>query len=119
MDLEELLDRYEQPSHRGKQPVPPAHAASASNLRCGDVISMFVTVEDDRLVHVTFDGSGCTISQTAADVTAEMAEGLGLDDALGLDMDAVLDRLGRDAVRTRLDCASLGLHTLQHALRLA
>ena len=34
-------------------------------------------------------------------------------------MDAVLDRLGRDAVRTRLDCASLGLHTLQHALRLA
>src|SRR5262245_51117035 len=108
MDLDELLDRYEQPSHRGRQPVPPAHAASASNPRCGDVISMFVTVEDDRLVHVTFDGSGCTISQTAADVTAEMAEGLALADALGLDFETVLDRLGRDSVRTRLDCASLG-----------
>jgi nitrogen fixation NifU-like protein len=119
MDLEELLDRYEQPSHRGKQPVPPAHLASASNPRCGDVIRMFVTVEDERLVRVSFDGSGCTISQAAADVTAEMAEGLGLASALELDVDAVLDRLGRDAVRTRLDCASLGLHTLQHALRLA
>jgi len=119
MDLEELLDRYEQPSHRGQQPVPPARAASASNPRCGDVISMFVTVEDERLVHVTFDGHGCTISQTAADVTAELAEGLDLTAALDLDTDAVLDRLGRDAVRTRIDCASLGLHTLHHALRMA
>jgi len=118
MDLEELLDRYEQPTHRGKQPVPPAHVARASNPRCGDVISMFVTIEDDRLVRVSFDGSGCTISQTAADVTAELAEGLGLAGALELDVDAVLDRLGRDAVQTRLDCASLGLHTLHHALRL-
>ena len=118
MDLEELLDRYEQPSHRGKQPAPPAHLASASNPRCGDVLSMFVTIEDERLTRVSFDGSGCTISQAAADVTAEMAEGLSLAQARDLDVDAVLDRLGRDAVRTRLDCASLGLHTLHHALRL-
>src|SRR4051812_21967424 len=108
MDLEELLDRYEQPGHRGKQPVPPARLASATNPRCGDAISMFVTVEDERLVRVSFEGSGCTISQAAADVTSEMAEGLTLASALEMDVDAVLDRLGRDAVRTRLDCAALG-----------
>lgn len=78
---------------------------------------MFVTVRDERLVQVSFEGSGCTISQAAADVTAELAEGRSVDEVGAMDLEAVLDRLGHDAVRTRLDCAGLGLHTLQRALR--
>jgi nitrogen fixation NifU-like protein len=116
MHIDEILDRFEQPTHRGTLPAPPARTASATNPRCGDVVAMFAEVADGRLSRVSFAGSGCTISQAAADVTAELAEGQPVPAVLALALDDVLERLGRDAVRTRLDCAVLALHTLQRAL---
>jgi len=78
---------------------------------------MYALVDNGALAQVRFEGSGCTISQAAADVTAEVAEGLPIARALTLDLAIVRDRLGHDAVRTRLDCASLSLQTLLRALR--
>jgi nitrogen fixation protein NifU and related proteins len=114
--VELLLDRYEQPGHRGRLPEPPARSATATNPRCGDVVTMFAEVRGDRLAAVTFEGAGCTISQVAADVAAELAEGKSLDDVASLTVEQVLAVLGPDVVRTRLDCAGLGLRTLQQAI---
>ena len=114
--IERLLDRYEQPMRRGALPAPPAHTATASNPRCGDVVTMFADVAGGRVTRVRFEGAGCTVSQAAADVVAELAEGQLLASAQALELGAVLDRLGRDLVRTRLDCVGLGLSTLQRAL---
>ena len=117
MDIEELLDRYEQPTHRGTLASPPAVTASGTNPRCGDVVTFFALCVNDRLERVAFDGGGCTISQTAADVVAELADGASVASIRALSLAAVLDRLGRGAVGSRLDCAGLGLRTLQDALR--
>ena len=77
---------------------------------------MYAQLEQDLVVRVSFDGSGCTISQAAADLTAELAEGLSVAAIRKLGIDDVLDRLGRQVVQTRLECAALGLHGLQRAL---
>ena len=112
MDVDELLDRYEQPTHRGQLPSPPARTASATNPRCGDVVTMFALIEHDRFERVSFDGGGCTISQAAADVVAEMAEGQSVGSVRMLSLDQLLERLGRATVGSRLDCASVGLRAL-------
>jgi nitrogen fixation NifU-like protein len=117
MDIEELLDRYEQPTHRGTLPSPPALTASGTNPRCGDVVTFFALLANDRLERVTFDGGGCTISQAAADLVAELADGESVASIRALSLTSLLDRLGRQAVGSRLDCAGLGLRTLQDALR--
>lgn len=75
---------------------------------------MFVDVAGDQVVRAVFDGAGCTISQAAADVTAELAEGRSVHEVHALGLDDVLEQLG--PVRTRLECAGLGLLTLQRAL---
>jgi nitrogen fixation NifU-like protein len=116
MDLEDILDRYEQPAYRGALVSPPARRGSATNPRCGDVVTMFVVLERDRLGRVRFEGAGCTISQAAADITAEMAEGRTLASLHALHLDDVLERLGPANVRTRLDCASVPLTALRSAL---
>jgi nitrogen fixation NifU-like protein len=110
-----LLDRYEQPLRRGRLPAP-ARSATATNPRCGDVVTMFAEVGGGRVTRVAFDGVGCTISQVAADVVAELAEGQSLSAAGSLRLDQVLGVLGPEVVRTRLDCASLALRTLQQAI---
>jgi nitrogen fixation NifU-like protein len=116
LQIDEILDRYEQPTHRGTLPSPPARTGSATNPRCGDVVTMYAQLDDEQLVRVAFDGSGCTISQAAADLTAELAEGQSTAAIRALGIDAVLERLGREVVQTRLECATLGLQSLQRAL---
>jgi nitrogen fixation NifU-like protein len=115
VQIDEILDRYEQPTHRGMLPSPPARTGSATNPRCGDIVTMYAQVDAERLVRVTFDGGGCTISQAAADLTAELAEGQAVAAVRLLGIDDVLERLGK-VVQTRIDCAALGLHGLQRAL---
>jgi nitrogen fixation NifU-like protein len=111
---EAVLDRYEHPLHRGALASPPAVSASATNPRCGDEVQMYAEVSDGRVVRASFDGAGCTISQAAADVAAELAESRPVADVLRLQLSDVLATLG--PLRTRLDCAALGLLTLQRAL---
>jgi nitrogen fixation NifU-like protein len=77
---------------------------------------MFVDVTGERLEQVRFDGAGCTVSQVAADVVAELAQGRSVADARGLALEAVLGVLGRELVQTRFDCAGLALRTLHRAL---
>jgi acylphosphatase len=62
---------------------------------------------------VTFEGHGCTISQASADIAAELAEGKTVAAVRRLRPSDVIDQLGGTA---RLDCAKLGLQTLQRAL---
>jgi nitrogen fixation protein NifU and related proteins len=117
VDVDELLDRYEQPAYRGTLPSPPARTASATNPRCGDVVTIFALVEEDRFTSVRFEGGGCTISQAAADVVAELAHGQPIASVRALTLSALLDRLGRESVGSRLDCAAVGLralHDLDH-----
>jgi acylphosphatase len=114
VDREEVLDRYEAPLRRGRLAAPPALSASGTNPRCGDLVTMYVSVHDGMVETVRFEGRGCTISQAAADLTAELAEGLASSAALRLSPADVLSRLG--GTTTRLDCASLALTTLQRAL---
>ena len=114
LEFDAVLERYEQSLHRGQLAAPPALTASASNPRCGDVVSMFVETAGGRVTRASFDGAGCTISQAGADVAAELAEGRTLDEVRALELSAVLALLG--PVRTRLDCAGLGLRVLQRAL---
>jgi acylphosphatase len=74
---------------------------------------MYALVEQNRLAKVSFEGSGCTISQAAADIAAELAEGKSTDNVAALRVVDVLRQLGATA---RLDCAGLGLRTLQQAV---
>lgn len=112
LDLEAILDRYEVPTHRGV--LAPAKLGRATNPRCGDEITLFVQLQDGMIARALWDGHGCTISQAAADVVAELADGSHVSDARRLTLADVLGRIG--SVRTRLDCAALGLTGLQRAL---
>ena len=110
--IELLLDRFEQPLRRGRLPEP-AVSATAPNPRCGDVVTMFADVQGDVVTRVSFEGAGCTISQAAADLVAERAEGQSLEAVARMLPHDVLELSG---VRTRIDCASLALRTLQQAI---
>ncbi len=130
---EVILDHYKSP--RNKRELPGAqHVCTRNNPLCGDEIGVSANVEDGRIAEVTFQGAGCSISQSSASMMTEAVAGRPVQDALALaadframmagEIEPTEDRFG-DLVALkgvvqypiRIKCAVLAWDVLQEALQ--
>lgn len=111
-----LLDRYEALEFRGTLPSPPAQSAEGQNPSCGDHVTVYVESVEKHVTRARWSGAGCTLSVVGADVAAELCQGLNEAEILERGEDLVLDALGREVIRTRIACGTLGIRTLCTAL---
>ena len=76
MELESLyqeiiLDHYKKPRGRGLREPYEAQVRHV-NPTCGDEVDLRVHLVDDRIVDVSYEGMGCSISQASASVLHEL-----------------------------------------------
>ena len=86
MDLESLyqeiiLDHYKHPRGKGLRD-PYSVEVHHVNPTCGDEITLRVELEGDKVVDVSYDGQGCSISQASASVLFEQLVGQTVEDDL-------------------------------------
>jgi nitrogen fixation NifU-like protein len=112
------------------------HHAEGYNPLCGDRIDVYVKLEDDKIVDISFQGSGCAISKASASLMSTMVKGKTIAEAENLfnkfhhlitgKMNEEIDTgdVGKLAVfagvrefPSRVKCASLAWHTLNSALK--
>jgi nitrogen fixation protein NifU and related proteins len=80
---EVILDHYKNP--RNKRELPgAAYVCTRNNPLCGDEISVLANLDDGTIAEVTFQGAGCSISQSSASMMTEAVSGARVDDALAL-----------------------------------
>ena len=137
MDLKELyrdviLDHNKRPRNFGRIESSDTHA-DGHNPLCGDRLTVWLRLKDDRIEDIRFEGKGCAISTASASLMTEAVKGKdkaavqSLYDrihSLLTQQDAVPDAsLGKlvalSGVRefpARVKCASLCWHTLNAAL---
>jgi nitrogen fixation NifU-like protein len=135
---EVILDHNKRPRNFGTLPEA-THRAYGHNPLCGDKVTIFLALQDSRVVDVRFEGSGCAISTASASLMTEAIKGkteaelramfdrfhIGMteDDAeataalSGLDKLAVLAGVREFPIRVK--CATLPWHTLIAALERA
>jgi nitrogen fixation protein NifU and related proteins len=114
--IELLLDHYENPRNRGKLPDADV-VLGGGNPGCGDIVTIYLKIdEQDRISGVTFEGEGCTISQAGASIVTELVVGRTLAEIEAMDLNTMIDELGRDVVISRTRCATLGLGTVKGAV---
>jgi nitrogen fixation NifU-like protein len=109
------------------------------NPLCGDALTLWVKLDEDRVVSATFQGSGCAISRASASLMTEAVKGKTRSEAeelfttfhdlvtgkLNVDGDAsAKQRLGSlralggvSRFPIRVKCASMAWHALRSALR--
>jgi nitrogen fixation protein NifU and related proteins len=134
-DLSELyqqviLDHNKRPRNRGKLPTAN-RVAHGDNPTCGDLCNVYLRLEGDRIAEITFDGSGCAISQASASLMTTLLKGRTGPEAEALFQDfhhivttgeapEEISDLGAFAgVHTfpaRIKCATLGWHAALSAL---
>ena len=91
MSLEELykeviLDHYKNPRNK-RELAGAVLSCSRNNPLCGDEITVHARVEDGRVAEVSFEGSGCSISQASASMLTEAVAGKSLEEAGSLTTD--------------------------------
>jgi len=112
---------------------PAERRADGYNPLCGDQITVFVSLDGERVRDVSFQGAGCAISTAAASVMTETLKGktrAEVEELFGRFHDLVtgadaadVDELGKLAAfggvsefPARVKCATLCWHTLRAAL---
>jgi nitrogen fixation protein NifU and related proteins len=76
-----ILDHYKHPKGRGLR-QPYSAEVHHVNPTCGDEITLRVTVEDEKITDVSWEGQGCSISQASASVLHEQLTGAAVDEAM-------------------------------------
>jgi nitrogen fixation NifU-like protein len=129
---EVILDHYKSP--RNKRELAGAELqCHANNPLCGDEITVFAHLDGDVVQEVTFQGAGCSISQSSASMMTEAVTGRQVEDAKALaadfrgmmagEVEPDEDRFGdlvalKGVVKypIRIKCAVLAWDVLQEAL---
>jgi nitrogen fixation NifU-like protein len=129
-----ILDHNKKP--RNFRKVENANrSAEGFNPLCGDQLTVYLDVEDDRVKDVGFEGSGCAISKAAASMMTQAVKGKSKEEAENIFKEfhsMVTGELNEETdenslghlkifagVRdfpVRVKCATLPWHTLHAAL---
>ncbi len=81
MYQEIILDHYRSPHHKGLREPYDAEAHHV-NPTCGDEVTVRVRVSDGVVEDVSYDGSGCSISQASESVMTDLVIGRKVEDAM-------------------------------------
>ena len=62
----------------------PSRTARGHNPLCGDRLTLYLTLDNDRITDVGFEGSGCAISKASASLMTEAVKGKTVAEAESL-----------------------------------
>jgi len=110
--LEYILDHYQNPRNHGAMPDADIHL-EGGQPGCSDLVTMYLKMDGERIDRISFEGSGCTISQAAASILTEHVQGKTIAEIEELDYQLISDEIGDELVKTRPRCATLGLDVLK------
>jgi nitrogen fixation NifU-like protein len=126
-----ILDHNRRPRNRGR--LPNANrTAHGDNPSCGDQCDVYLRLDGDRIAEISFDGSGCAISQASASLMTTQLKGKTAPEAAQLyrqfheivttgrepeEISDVAAFAGVHAFPARIKCATLGWHAALNALK--
>ena len=111
---EKVLDHFSNPRNVGE--IENADGVGeVGNAKCGDIMKMYIKVDDGIISDVKFKTFGCGAAVATSSMANELIKGKSIDDALKLTNKAVVEALdGLPAVK--LHCSVLAEQAIKSAL---
>jgi nitrogen fixation NifU-like protein len=126
-----ILDHNKRPRNHGRLPTAN-RVAHGENPSCGDQCTVYLRLEGGTIAEISFDGSGCAISQASASLMTTQLKGRPAAEAEGLynkfhdivttgqapeEISDLAAFAGVHAFPARIKCATLGWHAALNALK--
>ena len=90
---EKVMDHFRNPRNVGEMENADG-IGEVGNAKCGDIMRMYIKVEDNIITDVKFMTFGCGSAIATSSIATEMIKGQPIDKALELTNKAVVDALG-------------------------
>lgn len=111
---EKVMDHFQNPRNVGV--IKDADGVGkVGNPVCGDMMTFYINVKDDRISDVKFQTFGCGAAIAVSSIVSEMAMGKTLDEAMKITNADVAKELG-GLPKNKLHCSNLGADALHKAI---
>jgi nitrogen fixation NifU-like protein len=115
MYSEKVLDHFRNPRNVGE--IEDADGVgSVGNPVCGDIMSIYIKVKDDKIEDIKFRTFGCGAAIATTSMTTELAKGKTLDEAMTITRKDVADELG-GLPPVKMHCSNLAADALHEAIK--
>ena len=85
------------------------------NPVCGDIMNMYIKVENNVITDVKFKTFGCGAAIATSSIATEMIKGMTIDEALRLTNEAVAEALG-GLPKVKMHCSVLAEQAVRSAI---
>jgi len=110
-----VLELFRNPKNLGKMEDATVYSYAGSPA-CGDMIAIYLKIEDERIVKATFESYGCAANIAASSILTEMIMGKTLKEAWRVTWRDVSDELG-GLPAIKYHCGILAVGALRRAIR--
>ncbi len=111
---EKVMEHFQNPRNVGV--IKDADGVGqVGNPVCGDMMSFYIKVDDNRIADVKFQTFGCGAAIAVSSMVSEMAMGKTLEEAMKITNKSVAEELG-GLPRNKLHCSNLGADALHKAI---
>lgn len=88
---------------------------TVGNPICGDIMKLYIKVEDNRIVDVKFKTFGCGAAIATSSMVTDLVKGKTVDEALQISNKAVAEALG-GLPKIKMHCSVLAEEALKAAI---
>jgi len=112
---EKLLDYFQNPRCVGELPDADA-VAEVSNPVCGDVMKLWVKVDDGRIKDAKFKAQGCSAAIATSSYATELLIGMTVADARHVTKEQIAEALG-GLPASKIHCSVLASDAIKDVLK--
>ena len=113
---EKVLDHFRNPRNVGTLEGDNVVWGQVGNPVCGDLMKMYIKVEDDKIADIKFQTFGCGSAIATSSMITEMVKGKTLDEALKVTRQDVADEL-EGLPPIKMHCSNLAADALHEAIK--
>ncbi|MGI6308325.1 MAG: Fe-S cluster assembly scaffold protein NifU [Dethiobacteria bacterium] len=111
---EKVMEHFQNPRNVGE--IDNASGVGeVGNTTCGDIMKIFIKVEEDVIKDIRFLTFGCGAAIASSSILTEMVKGKTLEEALALSNKDVAEELG-GLPPAKLHCSNLAADALHNAI---
>ena len=112
---EKVMDHFRHPRNVGV--IEDADGVGeVGNAKCGDIMKIYLKIEDDTIVDAKFETFGCGSAIASSSMATELIRGKPVSQAMGLTNQAVVEAL--DGLPThKIHCSVLAEEAIKLALK--
>jgi len=110
-----VMDHFANPRNMGDMENPSC-VGDVGNPACGDMMRLYLKIEDGVIVDAKFKTFGCGAAIASSSILTEMLKGKKLEDAMKISDEAVAEALG-GLPPTKIHCSVLAEDALRSALQ--